>query len=216
MILLLMLLALSRDAITYGERNRIHLFHVRPAAVVEAKCGLGVTGCIGQRRLAVTEVWLVDDAAVALYLCARILGTSKADAADLPTLLQPLQGQPAPTPICLVDRYHQSASVAGHMMTVEQWQQDGIVPAGTGTGILQGSITDVNLNPLVGKLEIRDMQNEFVADARADGNGEFWVRLKVGAYYLRLNLDDGRTQEPLVLAIGEDGWTVPWIVGLTE
>lgn len=204
----------ARDGLVVNSAGRQYVYHVRGEAEVAAHCD-GRLGCIGERSWTwVTPVWLVDSLRVALWLCAHIEGetelTSKA--------LESIPALPAPAPMCLADRMHGHPDQAGRMQTIEEWEASGSVapPPSSERATLKGSIVDVMLRPLRGEIVARNTSRHIVADIWADETGQFEVELPVGLYFLRLELEDGRSEGPLILALGPRGHTVPWIVGLTE
>jgi len=203
----------ARDGIVVAADGRQYVYHVRAESEVASHCA-GRLGCIGEKHwTTVTPVWLVDSLRVALYLCARIEG------GELTTkVLESIPTAPAPVPMCIVDRHHTGAEQRGRMMPFEEWQaMGGVAPMATGVKApITGSIVDVMLDPLLGKIIVRDMSSVLVVEIRPGVDGAYRIELPVGLYFFRLKLDDGRTEGPLMLAVGSRGHTLPWIAGLSE
>jgi hypothetical protein len=224
LLFLLPTLAFARDGILMTAKGNHFLYHVREPAEVWQHCGEGVNGCVDsvRRHPRIQELWVIDSFEPALWLCAQIeaqgqnISLAQVNGAFVAiTLTRIVADMPAPVPLCGDDRFHTSAEAAGLLQNIEQWEATkSVEPVSTGKAArFYGSLVDIGLRPLAGKVIIRQ-GTELVRELRADSKGEFRTELLTGLYSIQAKPDNGRAEGPWMMAIGERGFVVDWVVGL--
>ena len=219
-------LFLARDgAIQFGPDNR-YVYHIRQADEVTRQCGDDNMACFFKRRTGVWEVWLLDSLRAAIYVCTNVIAWEEGlfswlriqhDLAQVLPLI--LYDRPAPSaPICFQQQRHDAVNRWGLHLSTEEWILSGqpLASSGAESVLLGGFISDIYFKPLKGKIEVRDLNHQIVAEAEADENGDFSMAIPQGTYFVRAYLSDGRTEGLDIAIVGPRGHLVDWVIGLTE